>query len=291
MATVKVSTTKHANRAINYAHKRATVEQGYQCDVSNTKTEMATIRNLYAKPSGVQAHLVIQSFSPEESLKLGDQKINQIGLELAEKVAPNHQVAVYTHADKAHIHNHIVINAVNLETGEKFHQHNEFNYVKGLSDELVQAHGLKITQNNRLERQTMAERKLQAKGITPWKQIIRQAIDEAMGDSTICSYNQFRGVLSQNGIKVHATSKDVTFELSGANKRVRGAKLGADYQKQTLFTEFDRRTSMIERTNVPNALQKDAQLQREKLAEQQAQHEKQQKMRAKQSQRDFGFYR
>lgn len=280
MATVKVSTTKSANRAINYAHKRATVEQGYQCDVSNAKTEMATIRNLYAKPSGVQAHLIIQSFSPEESLKLGDQKINQIGLELAEKVAPNHQVAVYTHADKAHIHNHIVINAVNLETGEKFHQHNEFKYVKGLNDELVQAHGLKITQATSAERYSMAERKLEAKGITPWKQVIRQAIDETMRNTDIRSYNQFRAALEQKGVNVYAAPKNVTFELSGTNKRVRGTKLGVDYQKEILFSAFDQRSKTLERP--------DLQAVAENRRKQQA---IQQKNRAKQVQRDRGFYR
>lgn len=58
MATVKVSTTKNGNRAINHAHKRATVEQGHQCDVSNAKTEMATIRELYAKTNDIQAHII-----------------------------------------------------------------------------------------------------------------------------------------------------------------------------------------------------------------------------------------
>ncbi|WP_425133734.1 relaxase/mobilization nuclease domain-containing protein, partial [Enterococcus faecium] len=33
--------------------------------------------------------------------------------------APDHQIAIYTHTDKDHIHNHIVINSVNLETGKK----------------------------------------------------------------------------------------------------------------------------------------------------------------------------
>ena len=40
--------------------------------------------------------------------------------ELAEKIAPNHQVAIYTHIDKDHYHNHIVINSVDLETGKKY---------------------------------------------------------------------------------------------------------------------------------------------------------------------------
>ncbi|WP_462131427.1 relaxase/mobilization nuclease domain-containing protein [Staphylococcus aureus] len=48
------------------------------------------------------------------------EQCNQLGLELAEKIAPNHQVAVYTHTDKEHVHNHIVINSIDLEAGRKY---------------------------------------------------------------------------------------------------------------------------------------------------------------------------
>jgi len=65
--------------------------------------------------------VIIQSF------KLGEvtpAQCNQLGMELAEKIAPHHQVAVYTHTDTDHIHNHIVINSVDLETGKKFNNNN-----------------------------------------------------------------------------------------------------------------------------------------------------------------------
>ncbi|WP_312582803.1 relaxase/mobilization nuclease domain-containing protein, partial [Staphylococcus aureus] len=66
-------------------------------------------------------HVVIQSFKPDE---VTPKLCNQLGLDLAQKIASNHQVAVYTHADPDHVHNHIVINAVDIETGKKFN-HNK----------------------------------------------------------------------------------------------------------------------------------------------------------------------
>nr|WP_241738645.1 relaxase/mobilization nuclease domain-containing protein [Enterococcus faecium] len=39
---------------------------------------------------------------------------------MRKKIAPDHQIAIYTHTDKDHIHNHIVINSVNLELGTNF---------------------------------------------------------------------------------------------------------------------------------------------------------------------------
>src|SRR5699024_12866059 len=67
-----------------------------------------------------RSHHVIQSFKPDE---VTPEKANQVGLELSKKLAPNHEVAVYTHDDTNHVHNHIVINSVNFETGKKYQAH------------------------------------------------------------------------------------------------------------------------------------------------------------------------
>ncbi len=87
------------------------------CDVDYAKSAFKQTRALYGKENGIQAHTIIQSFKPGE---VTPEQCNQLGLELAEKIAPNHQVAVYTHADTDHVHNHIVINSIDLETGRKY---------------------------------------------------------------------------------------------------------------------------------------------------------------------------
>src|SRR5699024_8839801 len=96
MATIQLGMTGSASQLCNYAEKRA------------------------VEKDGIQAHHVIQSFKPDE---VTPEKANQVGLELAEKLAPGHEVAVYTHDDTDHIHNHIVINSVNFETGKKYQAH------------------------------------------------------------------------------------------------------------------------------------------------------------------------
>src|SRR5699024_11657031 len=80
---------------------------------------------------GIQAHHVIQSFKPDE---VTPEKANQVGLELAKKLAPNHEVAVYTHDDTNHVHNHIVINSVNFETGKKYQAHGKEAIERARSD-------------------------------------------------------------------------------------------------------------------------------------------------------------
>ncbi|HDX9661274.1 TPA: relaxase/mobilization nuclease domain-containing protein, partial [Bacillus toyonensis] len=64
-----------------------------------------------------QAHTIIQSFKPGE---VTAEQANDLGRQLAESIAEGHQVAIYTHNDTEHIHNHIVINSVDMETGRKY---------------------------------------------------------------------------------------------------------------------------------------------------------------------------
>ena len=117
MATTKISSTKSTSRAINYAEKRAVVKGSHNCDIDFAKSAFKITREVYGKTGGNQGHVVIQSFKPGE---VTPEQCNQLGLELAERIAPNHQVAVYTHDDTDHVHNHIVINSIDLETGKKF---------------------------------------------------------------------------------------------------------------------------------------------------------------------------
>lgn len=87
------------------------------CDIDYAKSSFKATREMYGKTDGNEGHVVIQSFKPNE---VTPEQCNQLGLELAEKIAPNHQVAVYTNNDTDHVHNHIVINSIDLETGKKF---------------------------------------------------------------------------------------------------------------------------------------------------------------------------
>src|SRR5699024_12049606 len=83
-----------------------------------------------------------------------------ICLELAEKLAPGHEVAVYTHDDTDHIHNHIVINSVNFETGKKYQAHGKeaIERARSLSDEVCKSHDLSVVkEHNASVRHTLAE--------------------------------------------------------------------------------------------------------------------------------------
>ena len=92
------------------------------------KEQFDVIRQLHnqTKESN-QVLRITQSFALNElnpKIQNDWQKANDLGVELAEKLYPNHQSAVYTHLDgKNHVlHNHIIVNKVNLETGKKLRE-------------------------------------------------------------------------------------------------------------------------------------------------------------------------
>jgi len=177
MATIQRSTTKVASKLLSYAEKRATEHSGIDCPPEYAKAQFKATRELWGKTEGIQAHHIIQSFKPGEVTPV---LANEIGKELAKELAPGHEVVIYTHTDKDHIHNHIVINAVSFETGAKYHAHGteELFKIREVSDRLCSEKGLSVIQEPSAEqRYHRAEYGLAKRGFSSWKDELRQSID------------------------------------------------------------------------------------------------------------------
>ncbi|KQU14756.1 relaxase/mobilization nuclease domain-containing protein [Priestia megaterium] len=241
MATIKLSTTKNANALLKYAEKRAEVSNSLDCDVDYVRNQFKATREIWGKNSGIQAHHVIQSFKPDE---VDPRQANEIGLQLAEKLAQGHEVAIYTHTDKNHIHNHIVINAVNYEDGRKFHAHGQeaIDRFREVSDELCKEYGLSIVEECSADvRYTLAEQSLLEKGESSWKDKIRTAIDSSKEQAT--SFEDFQERLKDQGVQATLRGKNITYEHLESNKKVRGTKLGLAYEKETILHGFERQVT------------------------------------------------
>lgn len=235
MATTKLGNTKSASRAINYAEERAEEKSGLNCDVDYAKSYFKQTRALYGKENGVQAHTIIQSFKPGE---VTSEECNKLGLELAKKIAPEHQVAIYTHTDKEHFHNHIIINSVNLETGKKYQSNKEQrDFVKKANDQLCHERGLSVPEKSAELRYTLAEQNMIDKNKPSWKNEIRMAIEETKDQVT--NLNEFNDLLKEKGVQIARVTKDnITYEHLEENKKVRGNKLGDTYDKGGLIHGF-----------------------------------------------------
>jgi len=117
------------------------------CSPQNISKEFETSRKLFKQNKGVIAHHFYQSFDPQDNIS--PEKAHQIGVELAKKCFQNYQVVVSTHLDKNHIHNHFILNSVNLITGGKYHSHKtSLKKLRDESDKLCLKNDLSIIKNS-----------------------------------------------------------------------------------------------------------------------------------------------
>lgn len=250
MATAKISSTKSTAKAINYAEKRAVEKSGLNCDVDYAKGSFKATRELYGKTGGNEGHVVIQSFRPDE---VTSEQCNEFGLELAKKIAPNHQVTVYTHDDKEHMHNHIVINSVDMETGKKFNNNKQaLHDIRQANDEVCREHGLSVVKEQDASvRYTQAEKEIISKGKSSWKDEIRQAVD--LSKSRTSDFESFQEDLGELGIETKKRGNTVSYLHPDVNKWVRAKKLGSDYELRGLENEFARQIERGEEQTVESS--------------------------------------
>ena len=98
---------------------------GFACDSRTVDAEFLLAKRQYISATGrvrgaddVIAYHVRQSFRPGE---ITPEEANRLGVEFARRFTKeNHAFVVCTHIDKAHVHNHIIWSAVNIDCDRKF---------------------------------------------------------------------------------------------------------------------------------------------------------------------------
>lgn len=149
-----VSASMHER--IDYAENPDKTENGelitsYECQPETAAEEFLLSRRQYRGATGreykgdIIAYQIRQSFKPGE---ITPEDANRMGYELAMRFTKErHAFIVSTHTDKAHIHNHIIFNSIDLDNTHKF---KNFFFsgiaLQRLSDILCFEHGYSIIQ-------------------------------------------------------------------------------------------------------------------------------------------------
>lgn len=96
----------------------------------------------------INAHHLIQSFSPDDNLS--PEEINRIGYEtIQELTGGQFRFIVATHTDKSHLHNHIVINSIDINSDKKFKwDYAQERNFRMISDRISKIVGAKIIENH-----------------------------------------------------------------------------------------------------------------------------------------------
>jgi len=121
----------------------------YECNPRTAWAEFMLSRREYQQSTGrdrqgdVVAYQIRQSFKPGE---ITPEEANRIGMELARRFTKGrHAFIVSTHTDRAHIHNHIIFNAVDLTGKRKFRNFFLSSYaLRKVSDIICLENGLSI---------------------------------------------------------------------------------------------------------------------------------------------------
>lgn len=224
---------------ITYAANPEKTEQLFftsaiNCDSCETAfAEMQTTKRRFGKLGGVVGYHFIQSFAPGE---VTPEQAHAIGVAFAQRLfGERYEVVVGTHLDRAHLHNHVVVNSVSFVDGKKYHSSPGSYYfeVRSTSDTLCWENDLStITPQGKGKH--YAEWKAENTGKPTIRGIIRGDIDSIIGEAY--TYETFLMLLRRRGYVVQnrPDRKYVTVLPPGGKRAIRLDSLGEGYTEQDI---------------------------------------------------------
>ena len=259
MAIVKIIAIRdRLDKRVNYAinGEKTTLDAGITYAVNSEKTkqlffasaincescetayaEMQETKRCFGKAGGVVGYHFIQSFAPGE---VTPEQAHRIGMAFAEKLfGGQYEAVIGTHLDKAHLHNHIVVNSVSFVDGRKYHSSPGSYYfdVRGASDALCRENGLSVIAPQGKGKH-YAEWKAENTGKPTIRSIIRADIDRVIENAY--TFDIFLMLLRRLGYVVQnqPNRKYVTVLPPGGKRAIRLDSLGDGYTEQDIRTRL-----------------------------------------------------
>ena len=222
----------------DYAKNGEKTEDGeyissYECNAGIADQEFLSARSEYLKnhhsyKGDIIAYQIRQSFKPGE---INPEEANRVGYETAMRFTKGkHAFFVATHTDRAHIHNHIIFNSVNLDCNRKFR---DFFFsgiaLQRVSDLVCLEHGLSVIEKRKpsewQKRTTYPKRKAYRSGIC---EIIDEIIAEGPKD-----YEEFLKRLQEEGFEIKR-GKHTAIRGKEQKRFIRLSSLGEGYREEDL---------------------------------------------------------
>ena len=222
--------------------EKVSVASSLNCNVDTALSEFLRVQNKYDMQGNRVAYHVIQSFSPKDTIT--PEQANEIGKRLCEELYPDFQCVISTHTDKGHIHNHISINAINLN-GRKLDDRLG-NLKEGLyglsdtSDRIASEYGCYIMPKRTFSKIKNKDYYYQYKEQS-WKEKIREDID-----SLILKCNSVEELLEELSILGYAIKrgKHIAVKITGMERFVRLSTIDKRYSEQNLYKFYKSRTNI-----------------------------------------------
>ncbi len=219
---------------------------GVNCDPVTAREQMMTTKEYWRKTNGVIAYHAYQSFKPGE---VTPEQAHEIGVKLAQELwGSRFQAVVATHLDKAHIHNHFVLNSVSFTDGKKWEADFKDYYggLRATSDRLCKECGLSVikTPGEKAFPRSRAEWQAEKEGGDSWRSLIRRDIDDAISRSE--NTREFMAQMKKMGYTMKTNVKHTAIKPPGKERFVRLRSLGPGYTEEDIERRLrelgDRRT-------------------------------------------------
>ena len=215
----------------------------YECDPRLAWQEFMLDRGRYlakhdrVPESDVIGYQIRQSFKPGE---ITPEEANKIGYELAMRFTKGkHAFVVSTHIDRAHIHNHILFNSVDLHADRKFKNFFLSAFaLRRLSDTICVEHGLSIIEAK--PRREWKNRSKWEKEISH-REMLRMDIDMVLERSPN-SFDEMLRILEQNGYEIKR-GKQVSVRSKKMERFIRFRSLGSGYSEAELRAAIEKNTA------------------------------------------------
>ena len=218
--------------------ERGQLVTGYQCSPQIADAEFLLFKKQYIQKTGrvrgaddVIAYHLRQAFVPGE---ITPEEANRLGRELAMRFTEGKNAfIVCTHTDKHHIHNHIIISAVNLDCDRKFRNFwGSTKALRRLNDTLCIENGYSIVENPQRHGKSYNKWLGDQAGISHRDRIC-YLIDEALKQKPD-SFDALLDLLRQAGYEIKGNPVNLSLRGGEQKRFVRMDTLGSGYSAAEL---------------------------------------------------------
>ncbi|MHB8131457.1 MAG: relaxase/mobilization nuclease domain-containing protein [Mobilitalea sp.] len=241
-------------------NEKVVLVSGFRCNPTTAATEFKIISDRYhlaksehisndevfckgnKKSSGKlknsrEAYHFIQSFP--KGLQIEESLVHHIGTEFGKRLGGEEfQFVCSTHLNTDCLHNHIVMNAYNLDNLSKYRDSkSNLHRMRRINDDLSREFGLPVllgTENNKGK--NYAEIVAVQEGVS-WKNIV--CIDIQNAKKSSYSWNDYKNIMEGSGYRIQENKKSITYILPD-DKKIMDKTLGQEYTKDKLEEHWDK---------------------------------------------------
>ena len=192
---------------------------GYGCDPDVVTEDFMLSRDEYRLITGreqgdneILAYHVRQSFVPGEA---DVETVSRLGYELAmELTGGDFSFIVCTYTDKPHLHNHIIINAVNMDCDKKYRNEiHSYKRLRQITDRISAENDLYIIENPALSKTSTNRYKKPTK-----RDRFVKLIDKILDENQPKDFDDFLKQRERNGCKIKRRGKTISVKPPDAER-------------------------------------------------------------------------